>query len=189
MSDPISAILDRVLVEEGDAFTNDPKDPGGPTKYGITQAALADFRGKPVTAEDVESMTRAEAWAVLYQKYVRAPKFDEVAKRSLAIGAKLIDSGVNLGQPTVAMFLQRCLNALNLNATKYPDVAVDGILGPGSLSALSAFLAWRKADGETVMTAAITCLQGEKYIELAEKRPIDEAYLYGWLQERVVHDA
>ena len=42
MSDKVSEMIERVLIREGrDTYTNDPSDAGGPTKWGITQGALA----------------------------------------------------------------------------------------------------------------------------------------------------
>lgn len=185
MSDPISAIINKVLAEETGEYTNNPDDAGGPTRWGVTQAELADFRGHPVSATDVSMLTQSEAWSILYAKFVRAPKFDLVAKLSMPIGAKLIDAGVLSGPPTLAIYLQRCLNAFNLRGKKYPDVKVDGAIGTGTLSALSAFLAWRGAEGEKVLLEAINCLQGEHYINQSEKRPEDEDFVYGWILQRV----
>ena len=31
-------IIDGIIRREGSTYTNDPADPGGPTKYGITLA-------------------------------------------------------------------------------------------------------------------------------------------------------
>ena len=39
--------------------------------------------------------------------------------------------------------------------------------------------------GETVMLRALEALQGERYLRLAEKRPANEAFLYGWLANRI----
>ncbi|HEY6927442.1 MAG TPA: glycosyl hydrolase 108 family protein [Steroidobacteraceae bacterium] len=186
ISDPIGASIDRVLAEESGKFTNDPNDAGGPTKWGITLAELADFRGHPVAVSDVEALTREEAWSILYAKYVRAPKFDQISKLSMVIAAKLIDAGVLFGQPTVIIWLQRCLNAFNLRAKRYSDVAIRGAVGPDTLDALRAFLAWRGKEGEGVLLEAITCMEGERAIELAEKRLQDEDYVYGWILKRVL---
>ncbi len=185
MSDPIGAIIDKVLAEETGKYTNDSNDPGGPTRWGVTQEELGAYRGHPVSASDVAMLTQSEAWSVLYVKFVRAPRFDQVAKISIPIAAKLIDAGVNIGPPTVTRFLQRALNAFNLQGKKYPDIALDCTVGPGTLSALSAFLAWRGAEGEKVLLEAINCQQGEHYLELAEKRPQDEEFVYGWILQRV----
>jgi hypothetical protein len=39
--------------------------------------------------------------------------------------------------------------------------------------------------GETVLLRALEALQGERYLRLAEKRPANEAFLYGWLANRI----
>ena len=40
-----SEIISAILVREGGGrYTDVPADRGGPTKYGITQAALAEYR-------------------------------------------------------------------------------------------------------------------------------------------------
>jgi len=53
------------------------------------------------------------------------------------------------------------------------------------LSALEAFLHARGASGEDVLLKAIEALQGARYVELAERRPANEAFLYGWLANRI----
>lgn len=181
----IDNIIDNVLAAEGEAFTNDPADSGGPTKWGVTQATLGSYLNRPATVADVQGLTRDVAAAVYRNRYVQAPGFGAVLELSEAVGAELVDTGVNCGPAVAAMFLQRCLNALNLNGTKYADIGVDGDCGPGTLSALRAFLAWRGHDGERVLLVALNCLQGERYIDLAERRPKDEAFVYGWLKQRV----
>jgi hypothetical protein len=77
------------------------------------------------------------------------------------------------------------LNALNRGATDYPDMTLDGRIGPAMLAALDAFLARRKPGGEIVLLKAIEALQGERYVALAETRPANEAFLYGWLANRL----
>ena len=54
------------------------------------------------------------------------------------------------------------------------------------MEALDAFLAIRgKASGEVVLLRALEALQGERYLRLAERRPANESFLYGWLANRV----
>ncbi len=82
-------------------------------------------------------------------------------------------------------FLQRALNALNRNGADYPDIAIDRTIGPDTLRALEAFLAKRGPPAECVLTKAIDALQGAHYIRLAEARPTQEAFLYGWITSRI----
>ena len=181
----IDQIIEQILAEEGAAYTNDPRDSGGPTKYGITQQTLAEFRGHPVTAEDVQFLLMDEAAKIYRDRYYVKPGFEKVAAYSPAIAFKLTDAGVNIGVGTASMFLQRALNVFNQGGTLYADIKVDGVIGTGTLCALNAFLAKRGKDGEAVMLRAINSLQGAYYIGLAESRAKDEAFVYGWLSQRV----
>jgi hypothetical protein len=42
-----------------------------------------------------------------------------------------------------------------------------------------------KGSGEIVLLRALEALQGERYLRLAERRPANEAFLYGWLANRI----
>ncbi len=181
----INQIIEQILDEEGAAYTNDPRDSGGPTKYGITQATLAAWRGHPVTAEDVQFLMMDEAAKIYRARYYTQPGFDKVAALSPAIAYKLTDAGVNIGTQTVSMFLQRALNVFNQGGKLYPDLKADGSIGSVTIAALGAYLAKRGKDGETVMLRALNDLQGARYIGLAEAREKDEAFVYGWLLQRV----
>jgi lysozyme family protein len=102
------------------------------------------------------------------------------------VAAELFDTGVNMGPGVAVTFLQRALTALNRNGKDYPDLVPDGRIGPRTLAALDGFLAARgKRGGETVLLRALEALQGERYLRLAERRPANEAFLYGWLANRI----
>jgi len=59
-------------------------------------------------------------------------------------------------------------------------------LGNVTLNALDTFLKIRgRSSGETVLLRALEALQGERYLRLAERRPANEAFLYGWLANRI----
>ncbi len=46
-------------------------------------------------------------------------------------------------------------------------------------------VAVRGEAGEAVLVKALDALQGERYVQLAEARPANEAFLYGWPAGRV----
>ncbi len=70
-------------------------------------------------------------------------------------------------------------------ATTIPTVIPIGRIGDVTLKALDAFFAVRgKGSGEAVLLRALEALQGERYLWLAERRPANEAFLYGWLANR-----
>jgi lysozyme family protein len=65
------------------------------------------------------------------------------------------------------------------------DLTPDGRIGAQTLAALDTFLKVRGSSGETVLLRALEALQGERYLRLAERRPANEAFLYGWLANRI----
>jgi lysozyme family protein len=90
-----------------------------------------------------------------------------------------------MGPGVAATFLQRALTALNRNGSDFPDLVPDGRIGTATLAALDSFLSLRGAGGEIVLLRALEALQGERYLRLAEKRPANESFLYGWLANRI----
>ena len=169
------------LIEREGGFVNHPADRGGPTRYGITEA-VARAHGY---AGPMATFPRDQAEAIYERLYWRRPRFDEVARVMPLVAAELFDTGANMGPGVAATFLQRALTALNRNGSDYMDLVPDGRIGPRTLTALEAFKVVRGASAETVLLRALEALQGERYLRLAEKRPSNEAFLYGWLANRV----
>jgi len=177
----VDAMIAELIEREG-GYVNHPADRGGPTCYGITES-VARAHGY---AGGMRNLPKAEVAAIYRRLYWLRPGFDAVAERSAAVAGELFDTGVNMGPAVAATFLQRALTALNRNGVDYPDLAPDGRIGKGTLAALDAFLAVRgRAGGETVLLRALEALQGERYLRLAERRPANEAFLYGWLANRI----
>ena len=176
-------LIDELIEREG-GYVNHPADRGGPTRFGISEA-VARAHGY---AGAMAALPREEAAAIYRLLYWLRPKFDAVAERAPRLASELFDTGVNMGPAVAATFLQRALTALNRNGKDYPDLVPDGRIGPRTIAALDAFLATRGGPGESVMLRAIEALQGERYLRLAERRPANEAFLYGWLANRLGSD-
>lgn len=174
----VEMLIEAVVAREG-GYVADPADRGGATCWGITER-VARQQGY---AGPMRDLPKAEATAIYRRLYWLRPKLDRVAARAPALAGELFDTGVNMGPATAIGFLQRALNALNRGASDYPDVAVDGAIGPKTLAALDGFLARRSI--EDVLIRAVDVLQGARYIALAEAQPADEAFVYGWLANRV----
>jgi lysozyme family protein len=119
----VDSFIDRVLAREG-GYVNSPADRGGPTKYGITLATLHEWRGKPVSAFDVQMLSVGEAKAIYRAKYLDHPGFDAVTDPELQ--ELLFDTAVNSGPAMAVKALQAAL-----------DVPVDGALGPVTKAALA----------------------------------------------------
>jgi len=177
----VENLLCELLDREG-GYVNHPADRGGPTRFGITEAVARahGYRG------DIRGLPESEARTIYRRIYWLRPRLDAIAEQAPAIAAELFDTGVNMGPAVAITFLQRALTALNRGGSDYADVVPDGKVGAATLAALERFLGVRgKAQGERVLLRALEALQGERYLRLAERRPANEAFLYGWLANRV----
>jgi lysozyme family protein len=112
--------LALVLRLEG-GFVDHPDDPGGATRFGITQATLARSRGHPVTREDVRRLSREEAGAIYRRLYWNAVRGDDLPA---GIDLAVFDGAVHSGPRAAARLLQAELG-----------VPVDGIVGEETLAA------------------------------------------------------
>jgi lysozyme family protein len=177
----LQGLIDALIDREG-GYVDHPADKGGPTCFGITEA-VARAQGY---AGPMRQLPRGEAAAIYRRLYWLRPGLDQIAKRSARLAAELFDTGVNMGPAVAVTFLQRALTALNRGGKDYADLTPDGRVGPATLGALDGFLAVRgSAAGEAVLLRAIEAFQGERYLRLAERRPANEAFLYGWLANRM----
>lgn len=110
----------RVLGSEG-GYSNDPRDPGGETKFGISRLAYP--------GEDIKGMTIERAHEIYRRDYWGPAGCDAVPD-----GAKLplFDAAVNSGVKTAIKLLQRACGT-----------SPDGILGPLTLQAVQSMPAPR----------------------------------------------
>jgi lysozyme family protein len=173
-------IINEIIRIEG-GYSNDSKDSGGETMYGITVAVARKYGWQ----YSMKSLTKDVAFNIYSSMYWDSIKLDDVEKLSPMIAEEMADTSVNLGSMRAAEFLQRSLNALNNEQKDYVDLTIDGIIGNGTIKALAAYLAKRKGEGEAILNNMLNCLQGAFYISLAERRKKDERFIYGWFKNRV----
>lgn len=99
------SIIDEIIEREGSTFTDRRADRGGPTKYGITQQTLTEWRNKKVTARDVAELTEKEARQIYEARYIKLPGFIKI--KDDRVRAALVDWGVNSGPMTAIKYAQR----------------------------------------------------------------------------------
>lgn len=176
----VEDLIDGV-IGRGGGYANHPADRGGATRWGVTEAVARahGYRGP------MQSFPRDEAAAIYRRVYWVRPGFDSIASLAPLIAAELFDTGVNMGPAVAVGFLQRALNALNRGASDYADIVPGPRIDEATRTALETYMAKRSPNGETVLLKAIEALQGERYLRLAERRPANEAFLYGWLANRL----
>ena len=171
----------EALINREGGFSNHPADKGGPTMFGITEQVARAFGYDGL----MTLLPKETAITIYKQRYWESPRFDKVNEQSPAIAEELLDTGVNMGVGVASKFLQRALNTLNAEGKYYSDIAVDGAIGQMTLASLKAFLAHRGDNGHVVLVRMLNALQGARYIEIAEAKPSQEAFIYGWFLSRV----
>lgn len=107
----IDDLITRVIEREG-GYVNHPSDRGGPTNFGITQGALAAWRGKPVTDWQVSTLSEAEARTIYRNVYFRG--LEEV--KDPKVLEFLFDYSVNSGPGRALKALMVVLGAQKLGA-------------------------------------------------------------------------
>lgn len=162
----------NVLRNEG-GYVNDPSDRGGETNWGIT-IATARTHGY---SGPMKSMQRADAERIYKLAYWDVLQLDEIDALFAALADRLFDVSVNQGPGAAGTFLQRALNVMNRGQQLYPDLAVDGAVGPATLAALRALA----VDDLAIVTKLVEVLQGYRYLTIMEHDPGQERFARGWL--------
>lgn len=155
----IKDLIDDILRREG-GFVDHPDDRGGATNFGITQDTLAQWRGRPVSVDEVRTLTPDEAAEIYAARYVLNPRFDGIEHDDLA--ALVVDCGVNHGPARAARWLQSAAG-----------VAVDGMVGPVTLGAVN------QQDGATLYRAVLA-ERCRFYGRLITRDPSQAVFAAGW---------
>jgi lysozyme family protein len=136
-------VMAEVFRHEG-GYVDHPRDPGGATNMGITHRTLADWRGRPVTKDDVRNLTRTEAMAIYRARYWAPVRGDELPA---GLDFVAMDAGVNAGPRRGIEWLQRGIVAAG------QPIRVDGAIGPETISAAQTV----RAAGRVVEAVRAAC--------------------------------
>ena len=102
---PFDGALSRVLAHEG-GFTDDKRDPGGATNFGITIADYRKYVKPDATVADVRAMRVEEARAIYRAHYWDALDCDALPA---GVDESVFDYGVNSGVGRAGRVLRRVL--------------------------------------------------------------------------------
>lgn len=128
----VQEIAKSIVAREG-GYVNDPDDPGGATKYGVTIGTMRrlgiDKTGDGfVTIADVKALTRADAEQIFVDHYYRKPRISQLPEQ---LQPSVFDMYVNAGGNAVKI-LQQVLRDMG------QEVSIDGAIGPQTLRAATA---------------------------------------------------
>ena len=158
MSDHYKEIIANVIEREGGAtITNDPDDPGGLTKYGISKRSNPDL--------DIENLTLDDAIAIYKERYWDSSKADQLPKK---LAESYFDMVVNAGKRRAVKILQQACNH------KGHDLVVDGLIGKATIGAC-----------KSLESSRFKAFRVRYYVDLVERKPKLMKYYYGWFRRAV----
>lgn len=155
MADFNPAVAKTLAREGGAKITEDPKDKGGLTKYGISQRSYPLLNIRALTEEQARKIYKTDFWDKV--------RGDELKSQPAA--EALFDTAVNMGATTAIRLAQYSLGIQ----------PADGILGPLSLAELNAV-----PDHEFLANFALGKIA--RYVNICLKDASQQRYLLGWIR-------
>jgi lysozyme family protein len=172
--------FEHVVGLEG-GFVDDPKDSGGATKYGITESA-ARAHGYTGRMRDLPLSVAKDIYRKSYWDKMMLDSLEGAGL--IRVSDKMFDAGVNVGTGQVVKWLQQALNILNASDPMYGLIVEDGAMGNKTLQAARVFIHNRKEKADSALRKSINGMQVAFYFDLAEKRPKDKRFIFGWIDNR-----
>ena len=119
--------LKQVLKYEG-GYVDHPKDPGGPTNKGVTQAVYDNWRkSQNLSIQSVRAIADSEVAAIYRQEYWDRVRGDDLPS---GVDFAVFDYAVNSGVSRAAKTLQAVVG-----------VTQDGVIGPATIQATKTYVA------------------------------------------------
>lgn len=153
--------LAREIVAREGGYVDDPDDPGGATKYGVTVHTMRrlgldlDGSGR-IDSADVRRLTRKQAEEIFVEHYFQRPRIWMLPQ---TLHDTVFDMYVNAGNNAVKI-LQRLLREMG------HDLVVDGIIGPQTAAAAQAAY----LDAPDHIRDAYGIARRNYYLRLADRR-------------------
>jgi lysozyme family protein len=166
--------IPTVLKHEG-GYVNDPADPGGQTKYGISMRWLVANNLIDVVANEegvthdmvIRAMSVGEADKLYKQYWWDAFGYGRIDNQDVA--TKLFDTAVNIGNRPAVRLLQRCTGC----------AVIDGLLGPQTIDVTNKY---------SLTANLLTCYRNRQanfYHDLVLDHPALTKFLNGWMERAI----
>jgi len=154
MADFEPAVTKTIRREGGDAVTEDPDDPGGLTRYGISKRAHPEVDPRNLSLDGAKAIYRKDYWG---------PCDGDMLKSQL-VAELIFDAAVNMG-------VNQAIKLAQIAAGLEPTGVMDGTL----LAVLN------EADQDQ-FAAAFILAKITRYLALVKKNRKLEKYFYGWVR-------
>lgn len=169
-------------------YSNNAFDTGGETFKGISRkhhpnwlgwTIIDSIKGNP---DFLKSVSSNPTLLRLTKEFYKEKYWDNkqlnlelIDKAYIKLACELFDIAVNMGPGTAAKFIQRALNLLNGNGRKYPNITVDGIIGPHTLAMINTH------SNEFILLKLVVLIKAKYYIDIVEANETQEEFMIGWI--------
>lgn len=167
--------FEHILKVEGDKYTDNPRDNGGPTKYGITLRTYNDLFGNlfELNADPVviQSMTRETARSIYKTFFWYRMNLDRVGVTHPKIALIIFDQAVNRGIFGVTRMIQNAIN----DVYKQKVLVEDGVFGEKTLIEIAKLT-------EEQLGVQIFKNSQLSYVRIVKNSPEQIEFLEGWIK-------
>lgn len=154
----------ELLIWEGE-YSNDHRDAGGETKFGISRRSYPNLDLKNLTLEKAKEIYLKDWWVPNH--------YGEIGSQEIA--TKLLVLAVNIGAKPANKILQTAMNAILGNGS----ITVDGVIGKETQKALK----WVEiGNHNSWVLDKIKLLSIMHYVSLCVKSKKYRIFLLGWLK-------
>lgn len=179
----IGSILAAVYADEG-GYVNHPADPGGATRYGVTEkvARRAGYKGD-MRAFPMHCSASAKVCAdeIYVRDYIERPGYLPLIPIEPAVADELVNTAVNMGSRWPSQWFQQSIRDMT-----GAELTVDGEVGPATI------LGYRllqhqlgKIRACVAMLDALDAKQLARYDRLVRLNPRNKVFYRGWVRVRI----
>lgn len=147
------------LMEHEGGYVDNPSDPGGETKYGISKRSYPTL--------DIRNLTKTHAAEIYERDYWRRFYLHQI--HDARVATKILLMCVVRRPETAVKLVQSALCA-----AEHP-VEVDGFIGPKTIHAIN-------ASDPAMLLGALRSESANHFRRLVEKKPSLRVFLNGWLR-------
>jgi len=162
MSDENFEIAFRDVIGLEGGYVNDPDDPGGETKYGISKRSYPHL--------DIANLTLVDAKKIYHVDFWLRMMLHELLSSTIA--CEIFEQGVNMGRSVAITHCQKSISLIKM------PLIVDGFIGPKTIAAMNSLR-------PNEIEAFLKCMNGYQfkwYEDIVTNKPTQRKYFVGWLK-------
>jgi lysozyme family protein len=156
-------VMDLIIKWEG-GYSDDPDDPGGETKYGITKRSYPNL--------DIKNLTVELAYEIYNRDFWKFYKLSTINDQTVA--NKLMLALINMSPKYAIRGIQFAVSKASM------PILIDGILGDETIKAIN------YCNGSLLFMEYLRLSYVRIYQARVEENRKKEKYLFGWIRRALI---